>query len=608
MYIAMVNRPDDPVSLLVYVKNMTAQLSALGAEIVPFLESEPIPPNCDLVWDPALCMRLIARVLRTASIPVVGTIHGVKAFSLPLEELVNNNAEKLELAKLQDDLIEDWKWFGNKAEAIVAVSQYSANEVIRAFDIPKTKVHTIYNAVDTSIFHEEVEPSELDRPYFLVISSVNPIKNFKRILAAYLGLNPDTRPDLVAVIPNYGDELSYDGVQIIREALEQQELAHLYRGALALVFTSLRETFGMPILEAMSCSCPVITSNNTGCAEVAGDAALCVDPRSIDKIRSAMQRIINDEVLREQLRIKGRKRVQSFSWRNSAQQLLQVLQSILPLDRKRTPILRKIEITTTAGCAVACKFCPQEAFSKGYIRTGALRTFQWEDYVTILDKLPTRVGISFGGMSEPFQHPKCTDMILLAHDRGYIVEIFTTLYGLSYDDLQKLVTGLKIGSGPTDDRVYVHLPSAGNIEHIPINDNYLCMLKLLLDSGLDIEFHYHGERLHESLNVLQLEEKVSPWVLHDRAENETSFYKKSERKTGKISCIMNLEVNVLLPNGDLLICSQDFGAKHVIGNLLHDRPEEIYQSTKFRQIQEAMADDTTDIMCRYCHFSVAEKE
>jgi radical SAM protein with 4Fe4S-binding SPASM domain len=608
MYIAMVNRPDDPVSLLIYVKNMVAQLSALGAEVVPFLESEPIPHNCDLVWDPGLCMRRIAPVLRTASIPVVGTIHGVKAFSLPLEELVNNNAEKLELAKLQDDLIEDWKWFGDKAEAIVAVSQYCANEVIRAFDVPKAKVQAIYNGVDTSIFHEEVQQSELDRPYFLVISSVNPIKNFKRILAAYLGLNPDIRPDLVAIIPDYSDELSCDRVRIIREELKQQELARLYKGALALVFTSLRETFGMPILEAMSCGCPVITSDDTGCAEVAGDAALRVDPRSIDQIGAAMQRVIDDELLREELRVKGRERVRGFSWRDSAEQLLQVMQSTLPLERKRTPILRKIEVTTTAGCDVACKFCPQKAFHNGYIRTGAVKTFEWENYVTILDKIPTRVGISFGGMSEPFQHPQCTDMILLAHERGHIVEIFTTLYGLSYENLQKLISNLKIGCSSTDDRLYLHLPSVGNIEKIPINDNYLRMLKLLLDSKLDIEFHYHGERLHEALNVLSFGEKVSYWKIHDRAENETSFYKKQERKLGKISCIMNFEVNVLLPNGDLLICSQDFGARHVIGNLMSDRPEEIYQSTEFKRIQKATADDTTDIMCRYCHFSVVEKE
>lgn len=95
------------------------------------------------------------------------------------------------------------------------------------------------------------------------------------------------------------------------------------------MFPSLHETFGMPILEAMACGCPVITSNVTACPEVAGDAALLVNPRSVDEIANAMRRLMEEQELRETLWERGLKRALQFTWRKSAKKHLEVFEKVL---------------------------------------------------------------------------------------------------------------------------------------------------------------------------------------------------------------------------------------------------------------------------------------
>jgi glycosyltransferase involved in cell wall biosynthesis len=98
----------------------------------------------------------------------------------------------------------------------------------------------------------------------------------------------------------------------------EEKLPSLYRGAEALVFASLYEGFGLPVLEAMACGTPVITSNTTAMPEIAGDAALPVDPTSVEQIAHAMDRIVSDEPMRRQLREKGLARAAQFSWNTTS--------------------------------------------------------------------------------------------------------------------------------------------------------------------------------------------------------------------------------------------------------------------------------------------------
>lgn len=329
MNVAVLTRSGEPCSHRVYLKNMVHELTALDVEIISFLEAGPIPPGSDLVWDPGLCMRRNPEILKTSPVPIVGTVHGVKAFSLPIWELTTGWPDWWQLFKLKRALVRDWKWVKKKTLAVVAVSEYGAAEVARAFRLPHSMVHPIYHGTDHRIFQPDGERRDDRRPYFFSISSRNPIKNVHRLFAAYGRLPQSTRPDLVALLPDFAEEVNVKGIHIIRRELSQAELARWYRGALGFVLPSLRETFSMVILEAMACGCPVITSNTTGCLEISREAALLIDPRSVDQIARAMDRFANDEKLRDTLRARGTARAGEFTWRSSAEKMVRVFHSMM---------------------------------------------------------------------------------------------------------------------------------------------------------------------------------------------------------------------------------------------------------------------------------------
>ena len=129
----------------------------------------------------------------------------------------------------------------------------------------------------------------------------------------------------MAVIPDYLNQRVSSDIEIINSPMNHEELFRFYNKAIGFVFPSLHETFGMPILEAMACGCPVITSNVSACPEIAGDAALLVNPRSVEDIAAAILRLITDNELRSNLREEGLKRSKMFSWEKSAEEHLKYL-------------------------------------------------------------------------------------------------------------------------------------------------------------------------------------------------------------------------------------------------------------------------------------------
>ncbi len=114
--------------------------------------------------------------------------------------------------------------------------------------------------------------------------------------------------------------------------VSEAELIHLYQTARCFVYPSMYEGFGLPVLEAMACGCPVITSNTSSMPEVAGDAALLVDPCEVDDIEDAICKLTNDPALCAELSAKGVQRASGFSWRRTAQQTLDVYRKIVTKD------------------------------------------------------------------------------------------------------------------------------------------------------------------------------------------------------------------------------------------------------------------------------------
>ncbi len=216
------------------------------------------------------------------------------------------------------------KYLG-RSDAFVVPSEFVKGELVEVFGIDTGKVRVIYHGIDDSVFF----PSQSEKEKFILfVGSLQPRKNLKALLDAYkllpdyvrrefklkiVGAESWKSSDLFKGIRKLGDR-----VEVMDSVRSDEELAKLYRKAYLFVFPSLYEGFGFPPLEAMACGCPVAVSNVSSLPEVCGDAALYFNPREPEEVSQAMQRLIEDSRLREELIIKGIKRARSFSWDSSA--------------------------------------------------------------------------------------------------------------------------------------------------------------------------------------------------------------------------------------------------------------------------------------------------
>ena len=226
------------------------------------------------------------------------------------------------------------------AARVVTVSDFTRNEVLNRTSIDPERVTTIHMAADPAYFPRSDTAcasvrSRLDTPdsFILVVGTIEARKNLERVVEAYALLPRKDRPHLVFA---GGRGYQYDRVieTVQKHRLEDQvkflgllsdeELPMLYSSAVCLLFPSRYEGFGLPILEAMACGCPVITSNFGSMAEVAGDAGILVDPNSAEAIADGITSLLADSALRDRMVVQGHARVKQFSWRTAAQQTLAV--------------------------------------------------------------------------------------------------------------------------------------------------------------------------------------------------------------------------------------------------------------------------------------------
>jgi len=218
----------------------------------------------------------------------------------------------------------------HRARSIFTVSEFSRERIIEWSGVPPEKVVNVGCGVSAE-YNLNVVPHEFPFPYLLCVSNRKGHKNELRQVEAFarsgvadgmrLVFTGDPAAELSDCIARNGMTESVHFVGLVSDA----KLASLYRGATALVFASLYEGFGLPVLEAMACGTPVVTSNTTALPEVAGDAALLVDPTSVEQIASAMRRIVSDTPLRQQLHEKGLARAAQFSWASTTAKVQRLL-------------------------------------------------------------------------------------------------------------------------------------------------------------------------------------------------------------------------------------------------------------------------------------------
>lgn len=273
---------------------------------------------CTLRWRPPRHTRVTA------------TIHDMTCWLMPeLHPSANLRAERRFAAVLR------------RADAAIAVSQSTKDDSIRTLGLAPEKITVIHPGVAPAFF--DVAPQEIERvrkqyrlarPFVLFIGTIEPRKNIDILLDAYESLAPSVREEFEMVIAGpVGWAQSGTTARLARVRylgyLPETDIAPLTAAAAVFAFPSLYEGFGFPVAQALAAGVPVVTSHVSSLPEIAGDAALLVDPRSTAEVRDALSRLLLSPDLRAELARKGRCRAQQFRWDECAAKSLRFFESLL---------------------------------------------------------------------------------------------------------------------------------------------------------------------------------------------------------------------------------------------------------------------------------------
>lgn len=221
-----------------------------------------------------------------------------------------------------------------KAHKILTISEYSKKTLIEWAKIPAEKIINVSCGI-SQIFTANGIKHTPDYPYLLHVGNTKAHKNVERLIQAFSFAKIDSSIKLILTgqpTSELHHIIAKNQLQeriVFSNTLSETKLAEYYRGATALVFPSLYEGFGLPVLEAMASGTPVITSNVTSLPEVAGDAAMAVSPYEIDSIVDSIEKIFHHPELRQNMIEKGFQRVKLFSWDNTAIQVQTILNEAL---------------------------------------------------------------------------------------------------------------------------------------------------------------------------------------------------------------------------------------------------------------------------------------
>lgn len=229
-----------------------------------------------------------------------------------------------------------------RADLILADAASTQRDLIDVYHIPSEKIRVLYSGVDAR-FHPDISADARARvraltrgkPYILSVGTLQPRKNYARLLEAFAKLIDNSQLPIAncQLLIAGGRGWMYDEIfqTVARlnlrervwfpEFVADDDLPALYAEATLFVYPSLYEGFGLPVAEALACGAPVVCSNASSLPEVAGDAALYFDPRDVDAMADAMARALSDESLRADLRARGFVQVKQFSWEKAAQEL-----------------------------------------------------------------------------------------------------------------------------------------------------------------------------------------------------------------------------------------------------------------------------------------------
>lgn len=274
--------------------------------------------------------------------PTVVTVHDVIQFVLP--EYAWRKISRLYFGIVSRG--------ARRADAVITVSECSKRDIVALLGLPPERIHVIGNAVDASLhpvrdawlLASVRERYGIAPRFILYFGGFDLRKNVPRLIESYARLPASLRKEYQLVIagrymhlghPLYPDpretvqRLALEGRVIFTGQVREQDKAPLFSAATVFVFPSLYEGFGIPVLEAMACGTPVVTSNSSALPEVAADAGLLVDPYDTDAIAEGVRALLEDQGRREELARRGLERARLFTWQQVAEQTLRVYGEVL---------------------------------------------------------------------------------------------------------------------------------------------------------------------------------------------------------------------------------------------------------------------------------------
>jgi glycosyltransferase involved in cell wall biosynthesis len=266
------------------------------------------------------------------STPVIATLHDAVMLKMP--GLANPKMRALK------------NYFFKKhiqyVDHVIAISHAGMEEVVKYWCVDPNKISVVYCGISKDWYDRVPEyvvqnvwqHYNIDRPFLLSVGTIQKKKNYCRILQAYTQLSQDLQTSMKLMIVGKPGTSTEDvaSIQRLEEQGKVQWLRHIpfehlkvmYQSAIALIFPSLNEGFGIPVVEGFASQLPVLTSRFGATKEVASGAAYLVDPYDVDAIAAGMEKLITDENLRERLIEKGSVRVKDFSWKTSAEKIKQI--------------------------------------------------------------------------------------------------------------------------------------------------------------------------------------------------------------------------------------------------------------------------------------------
>lgn len=260
----------------------------------------------------------------------------------------------------------------------------------------------------------------------------------------------------------------------------------------------------------------------------------------------------------------------------------------------------ELDICTVVGCPMMCRYCPQDTFTENYKSDEKILSFK--NFMKVIDKLPKKVKVAFAGLSEPFLNPDCAKMIKYADKHKHNICIYTTGVGMKLEDVDKIKNIKYYG-------FILHLPDSLKHSKIPATQYYLNLIKKIHKSKIkNLRTMCMAKPYKEFIEMFPKTEIIK---IISRAGNlNIKNFPKTNRKKGKLSCGKDFKPRhvTMLPNGDVIICCNDYSIKHIIGNLFEQSWEDIFKSEEYKKIVKGLEDDKEDIICRYCEWGLRRKK